>query len=153
MIKRLWIIHDFLQWKYATRLCKHLAKSFGEGSIIGVGFELNYPDKLYIGQRVLIGKNVKLNSRSPIILNNDVKISGGVSLLTGGFTVEHEIEKYYSRPIIVERFAWLCSNSIILGGVTIGEYATVAAGAVVTKNVPSHCIVAGNPAKIIKENI
>jgi acetyltransferase-like isoleucine patch superfamily enzyme len=150
MIRWLWLKYDYLQWKFATYIVKQLAGCFGKGSIIGVGYELNYPENLYIGQRVMIGKNVKLNSRAKIVLDNDVKISGGSLLLTGGFTEEHEMEKYYAKPIHVERFVWICSNAIVLGGVTIGEYSTVAAGAVVTKDVPAYCVVAGNPAQVIK---
>lgn len=55
-----------------------------------------------------------------------------------------------SKPIIIKDKAWIGFNSIILKGVTIGEGAVVAAGSVVTKDVPDYAIVAGNPAMIIK---
>ena len=57
------------------------------------------------------------------------------------------------EPIIIGDNVWLGINSIILKGVTRGDNAIVAAGSVVTKNVPPNSIVAGNPAKVIKTNI
>jgi acetyltransferase-like isoleucine patch superfamily enzyme len=56
-----------------------------------------------------------------------------------------------SAPIIIKDDVWIGMNSIILKGVTIGEGAVVAAGSVVTKNVPPWCVVGGNPARVIKE--
>ena len=55
------------------------------------------------------------------------------------------------RPISIKNKAWIGFNSIILKGVTIGEGAIVGAGSVVTKDVPPYTIVAGNPARIIRE--
>ena len=59
-------------------------------------------------------------------------------------------EHHISKPVIIEDFVWLGNRVTILGGVTIGEGAVVAAGAVVTKDVPRCAIVGGNPARIIK---
>ncbi len=55
-----------------------------------------------------------------------------------------------SSPITIKDKAWIGFNSIILKGVTIGEGAVVAAGSVVTQDVPDYAVVGGNPAKIIK---
>ena len=57
-----------------------------------------------------------------------------------------------SAPMIIKDNVWIGMSAIILKGVTIGEGAIVAAGAVVTRDVPAHAIVAGVPAKVIKEN-
>lgn len=59
----------------------------------------------------------------------------------------------YIKPIVIGNKVWIGTNAIILKGVTIGDGAIVAAGAVVTHDVPAHCIVAGVPAKVVKENI
>ena len=57
------------------------------------------------------------------------------------------------KDIIINNHVWIGVNAIILKGVTIGEGSIVAAGAVVTKDVPAGCLVAGNPAKVIRENV
>ena len=61
--------------------------------------------------------------------------------------------KKFTAPIIIKDHVWIGENAIILKGVTLGEGAAVVAGAVVTKDVLAHCLVAGVPAKVIKENI
>lgn len=66
---------------------------------------------------------------------------------------EKGVEKIYSKPITIGNHVWICANAIILKGVNIGDGAVVAAGAVVTKDVPSGCLVAGNPAKVIRSNV
>ena len=62
----------------------------------------------------------------------------------------HTAGEGFYKDIIINDGVWIGMNSIILPGVTIGKKAVVAAGSVVTKNVPDYCIVAGNPATIKK---
>lgn len=61
----------------------------------------------------------------------------------------HDLE--YSKPITIKKNAWICSSATICAGVTIGENSIVAAGAVVTKDVPPNTIAAGVPARVIRE--
>ena len=62
-------------------------------------------------------------------------------------------EKPEAAPIVIQDHVWLGMNVIVLKGVTIGEGAIVAAGSVVTKDVPPHCLVAGVPAKVVKTEV
>ena len=57
----------------------------------------------------------------------------------------------YSKPITIKKNCWICSSATIIGGVTVGENSIVAAGAVVTRDVPPNSIVAGVPAKVVRE--
>ncbi|MBQ0087738.1 MAG: acyltransferase [Prevotellaceae bacterium] len=66
---------------------------------------------------------------------------------------ENGKEKPISKPIVIGNHVWICAHAIVLKGVTIGDGAIVAAGAVVTKDVPARCVVAGNPAKVVRENV
>jgi len=63
------------------------------------------------------------------------------------------VEKPDTNPIIIGDYVWIAKNAIILKGVSIGNGAIIAAGSIVTKDVPERCLVAGNPAKVIKENV
>lgn len=89
-----------------------------------------------------------------ISIGNHVTITNGVSFIThdGGVWVlrnEHpEID--YIRPIVIYDNCFIGFNAIILPGITIGPNSIVGAGAVVTKNVPPDCVVAGVPAKVVK---
>ena len=57
----------------------------------------------------------------------------------------------YSFPIVIEDGAWIGAGAIILPGITIGEYAVIGAGSVVTKDIPAYTIAAGNPCKLIRK--
>lgn len=100
-----------------------------------------------------INSDVKIRCMNSITIGKGAKISHDVTIIDGdGHTMDYEgyVQK---KPIVIEDHVWIGTKATILKGVKIGEGAVVAAGAVVTKDVPSHCLVAGNPAKVIKANI
>lgn len=89
----------------------------------------------------------------PIIYqsNNDIFGKEGIIGILYPSQIMNEDEKeLYRRTIIIGNDVWVASNTIILPGVTIGNGAIIAAGAVVTKDVPAYAIVGGVPAKVIK---
>ncbi|WP_376790599.1 Gfo/Idh/MocA family oxidoreductase [Thermoflexus sp.] len=112
-----------------------------------------------LGQNVFVGRNVVIGDRCKI--QNNVSVYEGVTLEEGVFcgpsmvftnviNPRSEIErKDEFRPTLVKRGATLGANSTILCGVTIGRYAFVGAGAVVTKDVPDYALVVGVPARIV----
>jgi len=109
------------------------------------------------GRFIKIGKNVFVNhactflDMGGITLEDDVLIGPKVNLITESHPMEPENRKsLISRPIVVKRNAWIGAAATILPGVTIGENAIVAAGAVVTRDVLPNTIVAGVPAKTVK---
>ncbi|WP_104381584.1 DapH/DapD/GlmU-related protein [Sphingobacterium sp. HMA12] len=114
---------------------------------------------LYInyGKNTSIGKNVFINFDSVfldlggIVIEDQVLIAPKVSLLTEGHPIEPQNRQSLAvAPIHIKKNAWIGANATILPGVTIGENAVVAAGAVVDKDVPDNTIVGGIPARIIK---
>jgi len=114
---------------------------------------------LYInyGKHTKIGKNVFINfdctflDLGGIIIEDNVLIAPKVSLLSEGHPLEPETRHaLVPKPIYIRKNAWIGAGAIILPGVTIGENAVVASGAVVSKDVPDNVIVGGIPAKIIK---
>jgi acetyltransferase-like isoleucine patch superfamily enzyme len=97
--------------------------------------------------------NAEINCFSHIKIGNDVAISKGVIIRDSD---NHEIignSHPVSAPIVIGNHVWIGLNAIILKGVTIGDGAIVAAGAVVTKNVPANSMVAGVPARILKTDV
>lgn len=100
-----------------------------------------------------INSDVKIRCFESITIGAGAKISHDVTIMDGdGHYIEYDGYKPV-KPIVIENHVWIGTKAIILKGVTIGEGAIVAAGSVVTKNVPPYSLVAGNPAKVIKENI
>lgn len=105
-----------------------------------------------LGERVIIGANVSLGAHSPITLGDDVRISRDVIIETAGldFSTGQPPYKHVSKPIIIEKGVWIGARAIILGGVTLGENAVVAAGSVVSRSVEPGQLVAGIPARPIR---
>ena len=110
------------------------------------------------GKNITVGKNVFINScccfqdQGGIEIGDDVQIGHSVVLATinHGISPEKRTDAYF-EPIKIGNRVWIGSNATILPGVTIGENAIVAAGAVVTKDIPANTIVGGVPAKVIKK--
>lgn len=109
------------------------------------------------GENINIGKNVFVNhactfmDRGGITLEDNVLIGPKVNLITTKHPVNPtERRATISQPILIKKGAWIGVGATILPGVTIGENSIVAAGAVVSKDVPDNTIVGGIPAKFIK---
>ncbi len=103
------------------------------------------------GERGFMNTNSTLNCFTHIVIGDDVGIGDNVTIADSD---HHSINgKNPTAPIIIGNHVWICSNAMICAGVTIGDGAVVAAGAMVVSDVPSHCLVGGVPAKVIKEGI
>ena len=101
-----------------------------------------------------IGNNTYLNGGNiecshHIHLGDDCAIADGVRIMVNSW---HAIEEG-KKEFFIGNKVWLATGAMILPGITIGDGAIVAAGAVVAKDVPARCMVAGVPAKVVKENI
>ncbi|MEZ8310896.1 hypothetical protein OAA_10285 [Vibrio cyclitrophicus 1F175] len=109
---------------------------------------------IFIGEKTFVGHDTIISGgyESSVKIGSSCDISSKVSIITGTHELDLEGEriagKGYSKDIIIENGVWIGVNSTILPGVTIGEKSIVAAGSIVTKNVPSGVLVAGNPAVV-----
>jgi acetyltransferase-like isoleucine patch superfamily enzyme len=103
-----------------------------------------------MGDHVLIGPYVTLGALGGIIIEDHARISQGAFIETATLSLGDPLPyPHIAQPIAIHRGAWIGANAMVLGGVTVGEQAIVAAGAVVTKDVPSHTVVAGVPARVV----
>lgn len=127
------------------------------GKKIDETFRLFPPFYTDFGKNITFGKDVFINScchfqdQGGITIEEGVLIGHNVVLAT----INHALEPEKNRincyaPIHIGKHVWIGSNAVILPGVTIGDWAVVAAGAVVTKDVPARTVVGGSPARIIK---
>jgi acetyltransferase-like isoleucine patch superfamily enzyme len=94
---------------------------------------------------------VKIQLHAPVEIGRNVVINDGVVILTGTHDLACVKFGQINRPVRIGDYAWICTQAVLLPGVTIGEGAVVAAGAVVVKDVPPFAVVGGNPAKEIKQ--
>lgn len=108
------------------------------------------------GNRVKFGKGVFINHSAILSASGGIEFEDGIMAAPGLkiATINHDMYDrhltYTYGKVIVKKNAWLGLNVTICPGVTIGKYAVVAAGAVVTKGVPDYAVVEGVPAKVIK---
>ena len=128
------------------------------GSEIDDSVDVFTPLYINYGKHTKIGKNVFINfdcvflDLGGITIDDNVLIAPKVSLLSEGHPLEPENRHaLVPKAIHIKKNAWIGAGATILQGVTIGENSVVAAGAVVSKDVPDNVIVGGAPAKIIKE--
>jgi acetyltransferase-like isoleucine patch superfamily enzyme len=128
------------------------------GSEIDDSVDVFTPLYINYGKHTKIGKNVFINfdcvflDLGGITIEDNVLIAPKVSLLSEGHPIEPENRHaLLPKAIHIKRNAWIGAGATILQGVTIGENSVVAAGSVVSKDVPDNVIVGGAPAKIIKE--
>ncbi len=110
------------------------------------------------GKNITIGENVFINAcchfqdHGGVVIGDGCQIGHNVVFATLNHGLSAEDRKHtYPAPIVLGKNVWVGSNSTILQGVTIGDNAVVAAGAVVTKDVPANVVVGGVPSKIIKK--
>lgn len=109
------------------------------------------PASVKIGDHVSIGERTEIRCSKEVTIGDHSLIAWDVEIMDTDF---HKIgDKITYKPIHIDDNVWIGCRSTILKGVTIGKGSVVAAGSVVTKNVPPHCLVAGNPAKIIRTDI
>ena len=108
-----------------------------------------------IGKNVHIGPLVTIDDVYPnfVIIEDNVSIAGQNFILTHNKPLEYHkhLSEAFLAPVIIKKNAWIAINVVILPGVTIGEGAIVASGAVVVKDVPPNTLVGGIPAKVIKK--
>ena len=113
------------------------------------------------GGNLVLGSNSYLNRNATIVCSGMIEVGENVAISQNVVIRDSDIHHIIvdgkdipnTAPIHIGNNVWIGTSAVILKGVTIGDGAVVAAGTVVTKDVPSNCLVAGNPAKIIKENI
>ena len=117
--------------------------NIGNYSMLPSGSRIWSMCNVTIGNRVLTSFNVSIFDNNSHPIDPDLRHQHFLNL-DGDFPVE-------SSPVVIEDDVWLGSNIIVLKGVTIGKGSIVAAGSVVTKSVPQYSMVAGNPARVIKQ--
>lgn len=150
---------SFYAW---ARKCKIYMKSRSKLTIngfnqIGIGSLVWLLDNA----SVTLDGDVSTSGDNKIICKSSIFIGKGTQIAFGAIISDHDFHKTYTnglqnpetKPIVIGKNVWIGMNAIILKGVCLGDNCIVAAGSVVTKSFTNNVMVAGNPAKIIKENV
>lgn len=142
-------LYNFPSKRFRNYMLRKMGMTFQGDARIYAGFHIRNPRGIVLGNGVSIGPKVLLDGRKGLTIEEGAVIGYGAII----WTLNHDYNDIHfcgkGAPVTIGRRAWICSNSIILPGITIGEGAVVASGAVVTHDVEPYTIVGGIPAKVI----
>lgn len=126
-------------------------RQINRSTTIFVPFYTNFGQHIKIGKNVFINHACSFLDLGGITVEDDVQIGPKVSLITENHPLDPSTRKSLEvKSVAIKRNAWIGAGAIILPGVTVGENAVVAAGAVVNKDVAANTVVGGIPAKTIR---
>lgn len=144
---------DSLSLRLRRKLLGLLGIQLGEGTVV-LGGSYFSGGRLVTGAGCYINRGCYFDFNAQITLGNNVVIGHGVTLITAEHAIGDSSRRagpVSGRPIAVKDGAWIGANATLLPGVVIGQGSIVAAGAVVTKDVSANVVVAGVPAKVVRE--
>jgi acetyltransferase-like isoleucine patch superfamily enzyme len=144
------LAHVPCQW-FRKFVLRCLGARIDRSVVLYSGFEIRSPRKLKVGAHSCIGHKVTLDARGGLTIGNNVNFSSEVMIWTAQHDYRSPTFETDFKPVVIGDYAWLGPRCIILPGVTVGEGAVVAAGAVITKDVEPYEVVAGVPARKVAD--
>ncbi len=132
-------------------MCRLIGEPVDDSFRLFPPFYTDFGKNIHIGKDVFINSGCHFQDQGGITIGDGALIGHNVVLAT----INHDLfpcndRKNHYSPIKIDNHVWIGSNATILPGVTVGEWAVVAAGAVVTKDVPPFAVAGGVPARVIK---
>jgi len=141
----------------SEKRCELLKKLFGkdfENSYIEPSFKCDYGVNIYAGKNLYINYDCVILDVAKVIIGDNCFIAPQVGIYTATHPIDSEERNKgleYGKTVTIGNNCWIGGHAVITPGVTLGDNVVVGAGAVVTKSFGSNVVIAGNPAKIIKE--
>jgi len=135
---------------------KFYFKKVGRNSIFNVGVHFEVPEKIVIGNNCSFNKGCWISGGGGIELFDDILIGPNVIIHSANhnfstINIPFRLQGHTLKKVVINSNVWIGAGAIILPGVTIGRNSIIAAGAVVSRDVPENTIVGGVPAKVIKK--
>lgn len=147
-----WTINAYYKFLKMKKFCSFFGGFAGNNFYYSLGLTITNYKNVSIGHRCSFGGNVRLHAHDKIEIGNDCMFGYGIVIATATHDYHIDImnKSFITKSVTIGSNVWIGLNAIILPGITIGDGVVVGAGSIVTKDIPSYAIVAGNPAKIIK---
>lgn len=139
--------------KLKEELITELFGTIGENISIEHNFHCDLGYNIHVGDNFYAGFNCTILDIAEVRIGDNCLIAPNVGIYTAGHSIS-PINRHKSgiaKPITIGNNVWIGGHVVIIGGVTIGDNSIIAAGSVVTKDIPSNSIFGGNPAKKIKD--
>jgi maltose O-acetyltransferase len=135
-------------------ILEQLLGQIGQNSIIEPPFYCSYGENIYVGDHVFLNVLCTILDCNEVHIGHHVMIGPAVQIYTAAHNLQAKtrIQGWeVAKPIAIEDNVWIGGGAILLPGVRIGRNAVVGTGAVVSRSVPANTVVAGNPARVIRE--
>lgn len=148
ILRRIFRIWDRIWLRIKYLLLSLLIHDLGKGVRVYGWPKLYWPEKISIGDYTTINHGVVIGGRGGVKIGSHVRLSPYAIIESGYLNTETSSlpRQHKSKPIVIGDGVWVASGAIVLAGVTIGNNSVIAAGAVVTKDVPPNMIAMGIPA-------
>ena len=130
-------------------LLRRFGAAVGAGAVIKPHVRIKFPWRLRLGAHCWIGEDVWIDNLADVEVAEDACISQGAYLCTGSHDHRRVTFDLIVKPIVIEEAAWVGARAVVLPGVIVCRGAVVAAGSVVTRDVPAGVIAGGSPCRVI----
>ncbi|MGL4337403.1 MAG: sugar O-acetyltransferase [Turicibacter sp.] len=143
---------NFDDIKTQEKTIRELFGSAGKSLNVNQNFYCDLGYNIHVGNNFYSGYNCTILDMAEVRIGDNCMLAPNVSIYTAGHSLDpqNRTKSGYGSSVIIGNDVWIGGNSVILPGVEIGDNSVVAGGSVVTKDIPANVVVAGNPAKIIK---
>ena len=152
---------DYADAKLKYALLREMLGSVGKNVHVDIDFHCEYGKHVFLGNNVFVGMNCTFVDNNRIDIGDNVMIAPNVQIYTATHSTkvsERMVRNWtdgdvcYTRayPVRIEENAWIGGGAVVLPGVTIGRNSVVGAGSVVVHSIPSDCVAAGNPCRVVK---
>lgn len=142
------------QQDYRKELLKELFESTKENYYIEPPFRCDYGCNISIGNNFYANYDCIILDVNKVVIGDNVFFAPRVSVFTAGHPIDAEIRNMqleYGKPVFIGNDVWVGGNTVINPGVTIGDNVVIGSGSVVTKDIPSGVVAAGNPCRVIRK--
>ncbi|CAL2082110.1 putative maltose O-acetyltransferase [Tenacibaculum sp. 190524A02b] len=144
---------DFEDDETKVSLLHELLGTVGKGIVVEHNFHCDFGYNIHVGANFYAGYNCTILDMAEVSIGDNCLIAPNVGIYTAGHTI-NPINRHktgYAKPITIGNNVWIGGHCAIIGGVTIGDNSIIAAGSVVTKDVPKNTIYGGKPAKKLRD--
>lgn len=143
---------DYENKKLKTDILTELFGTVGKGISIEHNFHCDLGYNIHVGESFYAGFNCTILDMAEVRIGDNCLIAPNVGIYSAGHNV-NPVDRHksgFAKPIAIGNNVWIGGHCVIIGGLKIGDNSIIAAGSIVTKDVPENTIFAGNPAKKIK---
>lgn len=144
---------SYKDMKKGMELLREIFGRLEEDAVIMPPFYCDKGPQIYIGKHFYANTGLLILDEAPVTIGDNVFLAPRVCIYTAGHPIDagiRNMELEYAKPVTIGNDVWIGGNVVINPGVTIGDNVVIGSGSVVTKDIPSGVVAAGNPCKILR---